>query len=123
MALATKKSDSKTSNPIHTDTEQGVANTELISTLAAVDLRKLLHVGVTLSGATGTTTATIVLDSGRGAVYDIELGTIAISGGDEGIFYPTVETYIQDDDSLVVTVPAAGASAVPQVQIQTEVLH
>ena len=121
MALATKISTAKTKNPVHTDSDASAADTVVNVNTPLGNVRRLISVFLKLSGS-GTTPAIITLNSGRGALYDIELGTIVISAGIFGTFYPGAnEVIIQDDDAIDVNVPGAGGAVTSHVLITTEV--
>lgn len=98
-----------------------VANTAQTVNSATGTVQRLLLVTLVLS-ASGTTTATITLDSGAGAAFDAVLGTIVLAPGTEGTFLPAADVIISTDDRISVTATAGGVGIVTNLAIYTEVL-
>lgn len=97
-----------------------VSDTTATDTLAKP--RRVLYATIKLSGS-GTTTATLTLNSSLGSGYDAELGSVAISADTVGVFIPTHDHLIVlPEDALDFLVPAAGAGVTASVALYTEVV-
>jgi hypothetical protein len=80
-------------------------------------LLRVLAVMVSYSAAASTTT-TITLNSGLGAAFDNLLGSIVLSTANDGMWQPSEELIISDDDAIDVVAPLLSAETV-SIQIIT----
>jgi hypothetical protein len=101
----------------HVDT--GVANTLLNVSRPAGHAGKLIAVTARYSAAPTQAGVTVTLDSGAGASYDFTL--FAGNANDQNnIYVPAVPIPLMDDDAVLVSCPAGGATITATVSIVTE---
>ena len=117
--LTTKRDRFRSATDIQSavHTEQGTANTLLVSTIpAVVGPQRLSHVAVKYSAAPTHAGVTVELDSAAGAAFDVQIDASPANAQDY-VFVPAHPIVFAEGDAIRVTAPAGGVAVTAAVSV------